>query len=73
MAYRPNAERTIVKVATWRGRRLKLRYRAVTRTTTGSSAAALNLRNLASWRMTATAAAGSCSPDWPFGPRSASL
>ena len=48
MKHRPNVERTIAQVATWRGRRLKLRYRGVT----GNHAwlkrrtAALNLRNL---------------------------
>ncbi len=46
--HRPNIERVIAQVATWRGRRLKLRYRGVT----GNNAwlkrrtAALNLRNL---------------------------
>jgi hypothetical protein len=49
MAHRPNIERVIAQVATWRGRRLKLRYRGVA----GNHAwlkrrtAALNLRNLA--------------------------
>jgi hypothetical protein len=49
MAHRPNVERVIAQVATWRGRRLKLRYRGVA----GNHAwlkrrtAALNLRNLA--------------------------
>jgi hypothetical protein len=48
MTHRPNVERTIAQVATWRGRRLKLRYRGAT----GNHAwlkrrtAALNLRNL---------------------------
>jgi IS5 family transposase len=48
MAWRPNVERAIAQVATWRGRRLKLRYRG----TAGNHAwlkrrtAALNLRNL---------------------------
>ncbi|HUY51305.1 MAG TPA: IS1182 family transposase [Streptosporangiaceae bacterium] len=48
MAHRPNVERAIAQVATWRGRRLKLRYRG-----TGKNhawlkrrTAALNLRNL---------------------------
>jgi Transposase domain (DUF772)/Transposase DDE domain len=47
-AWRPNVERAVAQVATWRGRRLKLRYRGVT----GNHAwlkrrtAALNLRNL---------------------------
>jgi hypothetical protein len=31
MKHRPNVERAIAQVATWRGRRLKLRYRGVTR------------------------------------------
>jgi IS5 family transposase len=46
--YRPNVERAIAQVATWRGRRIKLRYRG-----TGKNhawlkrrTAALNLRNL---------------------------
>ena len=48
MTHRPNVERAIAQVATWRGRRLKLRYRG----TAGNHAwlkrrtAALNLRNL---------------------------
>jgi hypothetical protein len=48
MTHRPNVERVIAQVATWRGRRLKLRYRG----TAGNHAwlkrrtAALNLRNL---------------------------
>ena len=48
MKHRPNVERAIAAVATWRGRRLKLRYRG----TAGNHAwlkrrtAALNLRNL---------------------------
>jgi hypothetical protein len=48
MAWRPNVERAIAQVATWRGRRLKLRYGG----TAGNHAwlkrrtAALNLRNL---------------------------
>jgi hypothetical protein len=46
--HRPNIERVVAQVATWRGRRLKLRYHG----TTGNHAwlkgrtAALNLRNL---------------------------
>jgi hypothetical protein len=31
MAHRPHVERVIAQVATWRGRRLKLRYRGVTK------------------------------------------
>jgi len=48
MTHRPNVERAIAQVATWRGRRLKLRYRGEP----GNDAwlkrrtAALNLRNL---------------------------
>ena len=39
MTHRPNVERAVAQVATWRGRRLKLRYRGVTRNHAGSSAA----------------------------------
>jgi len=48
MAHRPHVERTIAQVATWRGRRLKLRYRGVTRNHAWLKrrTAALNLRNL---------------------------
>ena len=44
----------IAQVATWRGRRLKLRYRGVTRNNAWLKrrAAALNLRNLASKGLT---------------------
>jgi hypothetical protein len=47
--HRPNVERVIAQVATWRGRRLKLRYRGVTRNHAWLKrrTAALNLRNLA--------------------------
>jgi Transposase domain (DUF772)/Transposase DDE domain len=47
-ARRPNVERTIAQVATWRGRRLKLRYRGVTTNHAWLKrrTAALNLRNL---------------------------
>jgi hypothetical protein len=31
MAHRPNLERAVAQVGTWRGRRLELRYRGVTR------------------------------------------
>jgi hypothetical protein len=46
--YRPNVERTIAQVATWRGRRLKLRYRGVAKNHAwlNRRTAALNLRNL---------------------------
>jgi hypothetical protein len=49
MAHRPNVERVIAQVATWRGRRLKLRYRGVARNHAWLKrrTAALNLRNLA--------------------------
>jgi len=48
MTHRPNVERAIAQVATWRGRRLKLRYRGVTRNHAWLKCrtAALNLRNL---------------------------
>src|SRR5271165_2417577 len=46
--HRPNVERAIAQVATWRGRRLKLRYRGVARNHAWLKrrTAALNLRNL---------------------------
>ena len=49
MKHRPNIERAIAQVATWRGRRLKLRYRGVTKNHAWLKhrTAALNLRNLA--------------------------
>ena len=49
-AHRPNVERVIAQVATFRGRRLKLRYRGVTRNHAWLKrrTAALNLRNLTS-------------------------
>ena len=48
IARRPNVERAVAQVATWRGRRLKLRYRGVTRNHAWLKrrTAALNLRNL---------------------------
>jgi hypothetical protein len=48
MRYRPNVERAIAQVATWRGRRLKLRYRGTARNHAWLKCrtAALNLRNL---------------------------
>ena len=48
MAHRPNIERTVAQVATFRGRRLKLRYRGETKNDAwlGYRTAALNLRNL---------------------------
>jgi hypothetical protein len=46
--YRPDVERAIAQVATWRGRRLKLRYRGTARNHAWLKrrTAALNLRNL---------------------------
>jgi IS5 family transposase len=49
MAHRPNVERAVAQVATFRGRRLKLRYRGVAKNHAWLKrrTAALNLRNLA--------------------------
>jgi hypothetical protein len=49
MKHRPNVERAIAQVATWRGRRLKLRYRGTAKNHAWLKrrTAALNLRNLA--------------------------
>ena len=46
--YRPHVERAVAQIATWRGRRLKLRYRGVTKNDAWLKrrTAALNLRNL---------------------------
>jgi len=48
MKHRPNVERAIAQVATWRGRRLKLRYRGTAKNHAWLKrrTAALNLRNL---------------------------
>jgi Transposase domain (DUF772)/Transposase DDE domain len=48
MAHRPNVERVIAQVATWRGRRIRLRYRgqAKNHAWLKRRTAALNLRNL---------------------------
>jgi hypothetical protein len=48
MAHRPHVERAIAQVATWRGRRLKLRYRGVTKNHAWLKrrTAAINLRTL---------------------------
>jgi transposase len=48
MKHRPNVERAIAQVATWRGRRLKLRYRGTAKNNAWLKrrTAALNLRNL---------------------------
>ena len=47
-AHRANVERAVAQVATWRGRRLKLRYRGVTKNHAWLKrrTAALNLRTL---------------------------
>jgi len=48
MTHRPNVERAIAQLATWRGRRLKLRYRGTAKNDAWLKrrTAALNLRNL---------------------------
>jgi hypothetical protein len=48
MTHRPNVERAIAQMATWRGRRLKLRYRGTAKNDAWLKRriAALNLRNL---------------------------
>jgi IS5 family transposase len=50
MAHRPHVERAIAQVATWRGRRIKLRYRGETRNHAWLKrrTAAVNLRGLLS-------------------------
>jgi hypothetical protein len=50
MTHRPNVERAIAQIATWRGRRLKLRYRGQARNHAWLKrrTAAVNLRNLLS-------------------------
>jgi transposase-like protein DUF772/DDE family transposase len=52
--HRPHVERVIAQVATWRGRRLKLRYRGVTKNNAWLKhrTAAMNLRNLLSHGLT---------------------
>jgi hypothetical protein len=52
--HRPNVERVIAQVATWRGRRIKLRYRGTAKNHAWLKrrTAALNLRNLASRGLT---------------------
>jgi hypothetical protein len=47
--HRPHVERAIAQVATWRGRRVKLRYRGVMKNNAWLKrrTAAVNLRNLA--------------------------
>src|SRR6266536_4086302 len=48
MAHRPNVERAVAQVATWRGRRLKLRYRGTAKNHAWLKrrTAVLNLRHL---------------------------
>jgi Transposase DDE domain len=48
MTHRPNVERAIAQIATWRGRRIKLRYRGEARNHAWLKrrTAAVNLRNL---------------------------
>src|SRR6266702_392989 len=55
MKHRPNVERVIAQIATWRGRRVKLRYRDVAKNDAWLTrrAAALNLRTLMIQRLTA--------------------
>ena len=50
MTHRPHVERAIAQVATWRGRRLKLRYRGAAKNNAWLKrrTAALNLRTLLS-------------------------
>ncbi len=54
MKHRPNVERAVAQVATWRGRRLKLRYRGTAKNHAWLKrrTAALNLRNLISKGLT---------------------
>jgi hypothetical protein len=54
MTHRPNIERAVAQVATFRGRRLKLRYRGQTKNNAWLKyrTAALNLRNLISKGLT---------------------
>jgi Transposase DDE domain len=54
MVHRPHVERAIAQVATWRGRRVKLRYRGVAKNNAWLKrrTTALNLRNLASRGLT---------------------
>jgi hypothetical protein len=56
MAHRPHVERAIAQVATWRGRRLKLRYRGVTKNHAWLKrrTAAVNLRTLLGRGLTRT-------------------
>jgi hypothetical protein len=48
MTHRPDVERAIAQIATWRGRRLSLRYRGTAKNDAWLKrrTAALNLRNL---------------------------
>jgi hypothetical protein len=59
MKHRPNVERAVAQVATFRGRRLKLRYRGQTNNNAWLKyrTAALNLRNLPGKALTRQAGA----------------
>jgi hypothetical protein len=54
MKHRPNVERAVAQVATWRGRRLKLRYRGAAKNNSWLKrrTAAVNLRNLGAGHLT---------------------
>ena len=67
MAWRPNVERAVAQVATFRGRRVEFRYRGVTRNHAWLKrrTAALNLRNLIGKGWPAATAPGSWPPDQP--------
>jgi IS5 family transposase len=59
MKHRPNVERAVAQVATFRGRRLKLRYRGETKNNAWlkDRTAAVNLRNLTGKGLTRRAGA----------------
>jgi hypothetical protein len=63
--WRPNVERAVAQVATFRGRRLKLRYRGVTKNHAWLKrrTAALNLRSLAGLGLTRRDGAWTWPPD----------
>lgn len=63
MKHRPDVERAVAQVATFRGRRLKLRYRGQTRNNAWLKyrTAALNLRNLIGKGLTRQAGTGALS------------
>ena len=70
MKHRPNVERAVAQVATWRGRRLKLRYRGTAKNHAWLKrrTAAVNLRNLTGKGLARRAAHGYWLPDHPAGP-----